>query len=417
MDTPLKIEKNLQEENAELRMQLLEATETLQAISNGDIDAIIVNEGLGKKVFSLTSAETPYRIIVEEMSEGAVIISDDGLIMYHNKRFAEMVATADENLSGSGFLHFFSEKEVPKYHAILKEGINHKFNEEIECKTGDNNLVYFSLSISPLPKTMLGQICIIVMDITGQKQKEAKINDLNTNLETKVMERTKQYEIANGELEAFTYTLAHDLRAPLRAILGFSDILEADFGEKMGTEAIRLLGIIKKNTIKMGHLMEDLLGFSRIGKQSITKVSININEMVSEVIAESVKDIQKQPQWKIASLPAVKASENAIRQVWVNIIGNAIKYSGKNEVPIIEIGSFKKDAEIVFFVKDNGVGFDEKYEDKLFKVFQRLHNSSEFAGSGVGLAIVEKIISKHGGKVWAESKIGEGACFYFSLPI
>lgn len=167
----------------------------------------------------------------------------------------------------------------------------------------------------------------------------------------------------------------------------------------------------------MGNLIDDLLSFSRLGRQPVTKINVNFNKIINEVIAElGIKNNHQQISWITPVLPPVKADPNTIKQVWMNLIANAVKYSNKQEHPLIETGSLTGTNETIFFVKDNGVGFDVKYKDKLFKVFQRLHSAAEFEGTGVGLAIIEKIITKHGGRVWAEAEPGKGACFYFSLP-
>lgn len=239
----------------------------------------------------------------------------------------------------------------------------------------------------------------------------------NQNLEQKVRDRTAQLEGANKELEAFSYSISHDLRAPLRGIIGFATILEEDYSSKLDDEARRITAVIRNNTLKMGRLIDDLLTFARMGRKDIEKSTIPTTALVNEVIQEILPaDKNGHIQWIIGEVPDVKGDINAIRQVWVNLVSNAVKYSANREKPLIEIGSYRQEKEIAFFVKDNGVGFDEKYKDKLFKVFQRLHSADDFEGTGVGLAIVEKIISKHDGKVWVEAALNHGACFYFSLP-
>lgn len=244
-----------------------------------------------------------------------------------------------------------------------------------------------------------------------------EVNASHTVLEQKVAERTAELENANKELESFSYTVSHDLRAPLRGIIGFSTLLEEKYGKQMDDEAKRLTGIIKKNTLRMGNLIDDLLAFSKIGRDEMKKGPINSDAMVHDVIENLVpKNAQSDIEWKIAGLRQVVGDAKAIQQVWTNLISNAIKYSGRKEHPIIEIGSFIDDDQTAFFVRDNGVGFDPQYKDKLFKVFQRLHSMAEFEGTGIGLAIVEKIVSKHGGRAWVEAKEHEGATFYFSLP-
>jgi signal transduction histidine kinase len=252
------------------------------------------------------------------------------------------------------------------------------------------------------------------------EQQNLILNGFNQDLENKVILRTSELEKVNRELESFSYSISHDLRAPLRTILGFSTMLEDNFSGIMVDDAKRITSVIKLHALKMGQLIDDLLSFSRIGRQEIKQTKINTLEMVQQIIAESgAQNDEKNIEWVIESLSDSKGDPNALRQVWVNLISNAIKYSRNNSRPRIEIGSYldKDNSERIFFIKDNGVGFKEKYKNKLFKVFQRLHSADEFEGTGVGLAIVEKVISKHGGTVWAEAEINKGACFYFSLPV
>jgi signal transduction histidine kinase len=248
------------------------------------------------------------------------------------------------------------------------------------------------------------------------EEQNRALNIFNQNLEQKVKERTIQLESVNKELEAFSYSISHDLRAPLRGIIGFTTILEEDYGSRLDDEAKRITGVIKNNTLKMGHLIDDLLTFSRMGRQDIVKTNIAMDRLVSEVVKDAAEGKDGKIEWNIQQLPDAMGDMNALRQVWINLISNAIKYSGNEKKIHIDIGSFAQDGQIVYYVKDNGVGFDEKYRGKLFRVFQRLHSPNEFEGTGVGLAIVEKIVSKHGGTVSAEGKVNGGATFYFSLP-
>lgn len=225
---------------------------------------------------------------------------------------------------------------------------------------------------------------------------------------------------SNAELEAFTYSVSHDLRAPLRGIIGFTTILEEDYASKLDDEARRITGIIKNNTEKMGHLIDDLLAFSRMGKQELMKTQLMTDKMVEEIIAElSILNRLETPgriNWNVSPLPPIFADRNTLRQVWINLLSNAIKYSSTRPQAIISVDSYRENNFTIFRIKDNGVGFDAQYSSKLFKVFQRLHSPEEFEGTGVGLALVEKVISRHGGRVWAEGRVNEGATFYFSLP-
>ena len=232
-------------------------------------------------------------------------------------------------------------------------------------------------------------------------------------LEQRVEERTGELHAANQELESFSYSVSHDLRAPLRAIDGFGRILEEDYGGQLDAEGVRLLGVVRANSRRMGQLIDDLLEFSRLSRQPVAKQAVDMGALAREVTAT----LRPAPaQVELAPLPHAAADPALLRQVWVNLIDNALKYSGKQPAPRIEIGGREERAETLYWVRDNGVGFDMRYADKLFGVFQRLHAAAEFPGTGVGLAIVQRLVARHGGRVWAESKPGEGACFFFSLP-
>ena len=260
-------------------------------------------------------------------------------------------------------------------------------------------------------------IMTVAMDVTKLKQAQRDIGELNTNLERTIALRTEELRKSNEELEAFSYSVSHDLRAPLRGIIGFAAVLKEEYGGKLDEEADRIIQIIQQSAGKMGQLIDDLLAFSRTGKQALQKSMLNTTALVEEVIQEcSRQDLRQIVRWEIGELPKVNADLNTLRQVWSNLLSNAIKYSSTIESPCIQIGASRQANSWEFFVKDNGVGFDQKYKHKLFRVFQRLHDADEFEGTGVGLALVDRIITKHGGSIRGEGKPGEGACFTFSLP-
>jgi len=236
-------------------------------------------------------------------------------------------------------------------------------------------------------------------------------------LEQRVADRTAQLEAANKELEAFSYSVSHDLRAPLRSILGYSDILREDNFDQLNESGKQILNTVQQNARKMNTLIEDLLQFSKLGKKPLEKSQVNNQKLVKHVIEEMDPVQTAKASISISEMYPIEADISLLKQVWINLIGNAIKYSSKKENPVIEIGSYKSGNEITFVVKDNGAGFDTRYADKLFGAFQRLHKYAEFPGSGVGLALVQRIINRHGGKVWAEGKVNEGAAFYFTLPV
>lgn len=258
---------------------------------------------------------------------------------------------------------------------------------------------------------------ILSNDVTKRKKTEDALRQLNETLEQRVAERTNELEVANKELDAFSYSVSHDLRAPLRAIDGFSKIIIEDYEKVLDEEGKKLFDVIRKNTKNMGQLIDDMLEFSRLGRQTFEPTLINMNQLAHEVFLQLESSLAPSQKIKIESLPEINGDRSLIRQVFINLLSNAVKYSRTTENALIEIGSEPMIDEKVYFVKDNGVGFDMHYAHKLFGVFQRLHSANEFEGTGVGLAIVHRIIQQHGGRVWAEGEVGKGASFYFALPL
>jgi signal transduction histidine kinase len=235
------------------------------------------------------------------------------------------------------------------------------------------------------------------------------------DLEARVRERTEALQAANKELESFSYSVSHDLRSPLRAVDGYAQMLQEDYGSRLDEEGRRLLAVVRDSSLRMGRLIDDLLAFSRLGRQEPAKRPIDMTSLAREVIDELPGS--RAAAIELPALPPAHADRALLKQVWANLVSNALKYSGKRPGPRIEIGGEQNGTENVYWVRDNGVGFDMKYAGKLFGVFQRLHRQDEFDGTGVGLAIVQRVVARHGGRVWAEGKPGDGACFHFSLPL
>lgn len=251
-------------------------------------------------------------------------------------------------------------------------------------------------------------------DVTERRRTERQISDLNRALAA----RAGELEVTNKELESFSYSVSHDLRAPLRAIDGFSKMLEEDYDDKLDPEGKRLLRVVRENSRRMARLIDDLLAFSRLGRQHMNLVPVDMHALAYEALEEAITSAGGRSVAVVAeTLPAARGDRALLRQVWVNLLSNAVKYSSIREQPRVELSAARNGSETVYRVKDNGVGFDMKYYDKLFGVFQRLHGNDEFPGIGVGLAIVQRVVTRHGGRAWAESQLGEGATFFFSLPI
>lgn len=225
-----------------------------------------------------------------------------------------------------------------------------------------------------------------------------------------------ELEAANRELEAFSYSASHDLRAPLRAIDGFSKIVVEDYQSDLPPEAQRYLQVVRANAQQMGRLIDDLLALSRLSRQPVRRRTVELRHIVEEVFNGFAPDLEDRAvDLRIGSLPPCAADPNLLKQLYMNLLSNAVKFTRRTPVTQIEVGSFVQAGEVVYFVKDNGVGFDMRYADKLFQVFQRLHRQEEYEGTGVGLAIVHRIVHRHGGRVWAEGEIDKGAAFYFTL--
>jgi PAS domain S-box-containing protein len=289
-------------------------------------------------------------------------------------------------------------------------------NLEMGIIKPDNSIMWINVTAAPLPFEK-NEIVIIYNDVTERKLAELKVKALSEELEQRVIQRTEQLQAANKELEAFSYSVSHDLRSPLRGIHGFTQILMEEYADKLDDEGKRICTIICDNSIKMGELIDDLLTFSRLGRSFMRNSVIDMKQMVALIYSE-LTDSKSRDRiiMNIGDLCNVKADPAMIKQVWVNLLSNAIKFSSKKEKANITVSCLKENGKFIYCVKDNGAGFNMKYIKNLFGVFQRLHNTKEFDGTGVGLAIVKRIINRHGGDVWAESRVDNGAEFYFSLP-
>jgi PAS domain S-box-containing protein len=333
--------------------------------------------------------------------------------VYFNKACEAYVGRAAGEVIGMTMYellpHFRGSAIEATYHEALRTNLPRSLAYPFEV---NGKMYHFETSVYP---TSAG-LSVFTRDITGRVEAEAEVRRLNETLEQRVQERTEELGVAYRELEAFSYSVSHDLRAPLRTINGFARILEEEYSAKLDAEGNRLLNRIVNGARRMGVLIDDLLAFSRFSRQVITPVKIDMGKLVQECVHEALPNgIPPERTITIESLPDALGDRNLIKQVWVNLVTNALKFTARSPHPVVAIGTVQKDGQAVYFVRDNGAGFDMQYADKLFKVFQRLHKDTDYEGTGVGLAIVQRIVQRHGGKIWAEGKVNEGAVFYFTL--
>jgi PAS domain S-box-containing protein len=370
-----------------------------------------------------------YESIFETMAEGVVCQSASGEILAVNPAAERILGRSGHELPGPTL--------DAHWQAIHEDGTPFPaavFPSTLALRTGqptpsvimgllrpDNMRIWISLAAQPIFHPGAPRPYAVVCtfhDVTARVRAGQEVRRLNVTLERRVEERTRQLVAALSDLESFSYSVSHDLRAPLRAIDNFSSILQEEYATGLDAEGRRLIGIVRKNARTMGQLIDDILAFARAGHRDLVLADIDIGDIARDVLQDLASSYAgRRVEVDIETATRVRADAAAMRQVMTNLLANAIKFTRPKAVAHVEIRSRASANEIVCSVKDDGVGFDPEYAHKLFGVFQRLHDAEEFEGTGIGLGIVKRILDKHGGRVWAEGAPGRGAAFFFALPV
>jgi PAS domain S-box-containing protein len=413
--------------------RIFEASTDISHHKDLELRLIAQTEELAAQAAELARAESALReqtrslkSVLENMGEGLVAADTEGRFLMWNPAADRILGLRQADLPVEEWpAHYgtylpdqvtlFPADQLPLVRAIRGEPCDVEMYIRNPARPDGAWLDIAARPMRDEHGAVIGGVAVF-RDVTEAKAVREEIRKLNRELEARVQQRTAELEAANREMEAFTYSVSHDLRAPLRHIGGFSRILMEDYAAALPPEAAGHLRRISDSTARMGTLVDELLALSRLGRQSLELKPCDLNPLVKELIAMLQPDAEDRlVEWKITSLPPVHCDLTLIRQVFQNLLANALKFTRTRPRAVIEIGHRMRDGRVVIFVRDNGVGFDMKYADKLFGVFQRLHRADDFEGTGVGLATVQRIIQKHGGEVWGESAIDKGATFYFTL--
>ena len=375
----------------------------------------------------LQERDARYKTLVENIPQKILMKDRNCIWVSINENLARDFGLRPEEVVGKMDTDLFTPELAAKYHSddvrIMETGKTEELEEKYMVAGKETWVNTIKTPVRDKNGDIVGLLGIF-WDITERKRAEEEVLELNVDLEHRVLQRTVQLELANKELEAFSYSVSHDLRAPLRHVNGFVELLGKQFQTELSEKGWHYLDAITDSVHQMGVLIDDLLNFSRSGRADMRESTFEMNQVVKEVTEQIRQDNPgRDIEWTIAQLPSVHCDNAMLHLVWENLLSNAVKFTSKRKKASIEIGVQEEDKEFVFFVRDNGVGFDMRYAQKLFGVFQRLHSAAEFEGTGIGLANVHRIITRHGGRTWAEAELENlpdgkagGATFYFTLP-
>jgi len=389
------LQRKVRLEFEELRARLEEAEQTLEAIRSGEVDALVVYGEEGEKVYTLKGADEPYRVFVEQMKDGAVTLDGSGLMLYCNQRTAELFGEPLEKIIGTRFAEYVAPACREDLATLLSKADHGPSHLELNLNRS-SVLTPVQVSIAPLGPDMSATFAVTITDLSHQKHHEEALR------------------AANKELEGFCYTVSHDLRAPLRAMISSSRILMEDFADEVPEAAVEKLLKIESSASKLAQLIDDLLNFARLGRHRVGTKSVDLSGIAERVVSELGADAHHA---SIKIEPGIVAigDDQLLYIVLLNLISNAVKFSKGCSSPTVIVGCEERNGASAYFVRDNGIGFDMAYVDRIFKPFERLHADEEYPGTGIGLANAERIVTRHEGRIWAESEPGAGTTFYFTV--
>lgn len=348
-----------------------------------------------------------FRLSIELLA----IANYEGVFSQTNPTWQKVLGYGETELHGHRLQSYLHPEDLAATESIIAKILDASTPNYFETRFRAKDGTYRWLGWTIAPFAAEGLLYVFARDITERRERETEIQRLNTDLE----QRTLSLQMLNQELESFSYSLAHDLRTPLRSISAYSEMLAAGEAGELSAEVVRMVRTINRNSDRMTQLMDDFLAFFRVARKDVKQETIAMSAVVREAISNVVADGKRLIDFRVASLPEAKGDPAMVLQVFVNLISNAVKFTSTREKAEIEVGCLTDRDPVVYYVKDNGVGFNMKYYSRLFGVFERLHRREEFDGTGIGLAIVQKIVQRHGGAVWAEAVVDQGATFYFTL--
>lgn len=431
---PPKTYEQLAAENAELRIRLDEATETIQAIQTGQVDALVVVDGhRGHELYTLKTADQTYRVFIETMHEGAVTLSERGLVLYSNSTFAAMVSKPLAGIIGTAFSDYVIDRCQPDYEAFFGQSWAVPQKAELTLRQAGTELVC-QCSATPLNLDEGHCLSLILTDLTAQKQTQALLESSNerlAHLNEALALSNQDLQRSNANLEQFAYVASHDLQEPLRKIQSFGDLLKHEYADQLG-DGTEHLNRMQSAASRMSTLIKDLLSYSRISTRQESVAAVPLNPVLTAALTNLELLIQETAAVvTIEPLPTVFGDASQLEHLFQNLLGNALKFRRTDVVPQIMVraqviaaadlpSAVQPTRQVPVYygidVIDNGIGFDDKYVDRIFRLFQRLHGRNEFAGTGIGLAICEKVAANHGGAITATSQPGQGTTFRIFLP-